>query len=263
MTKINIVATNAEGNHEVLLLQSEAGQSGYTFLNDAVYGTIAVIRDGKLDNLRQFLVQEVSENYNSIYGLYGGDTPALASALHSYFQEAGTAGVYGLAELPVQNSSSIYPLGYSRDFRKSVLERVEWTVGAGMVRHDIGDFTVDTRGGTEQFPTYTKEGISVDTVSLGRRLNITRTDLHKRLSKYMVKIGEARGGRARFLRGGADYSAAHMKKIAEFRARYAQVLNQTLVHQNSLAILADMVSKRITDVPYRKVWRTGSDSWTI
>ena len=58
-----------------------------------------------------------------------------------------------------------------------------------MTRHDVGDFTVDTRGGTEQFPTYSSEhGISVDTVSLGRRLNITRSELQKKLGQYMVKI---------------------------------------------------------------------------
>ena len=56
MTKINIVATNASGDHEILMLQDEPGQSGYTFLHDAVYGPIAVLRDGKLDNLRQVLV---------------------------------------------------------------------------------------------------------------------------------------------------------------------------------------------------------------
>ena len=136
--------------------------------------------------------------------------------------------------------------------------------GAHMTRHDIGDFTVDSRGGTEQFPTYSSDhGISVDTVSLGRRLNITRSELQKKLGQYMVRIGEARGGRRRYDRASVDYSDKQMKRIAAFREHYSRVLNQTVINQNSLAILSDMVAKRITNVPFRKVYRTGADSWTI
>ena len=268
MSKINMVATNAAGETEVLMVQDEASfgvSSGYTFLNDTIYGLIGVInKDGELVNLRQFNVREVSEHYNDIYGLYGGDTPALASALHSYFQETGTAGINGLAELPVSNDSSLWNLQSSPSYRKSVLDRVTWVVGATMTRHDVGDFTVDSRGGTEQFPTYSSEhGISVDTVSLGRRLNITRGELQLKLRDYMVRIGEARGGRRRYERAAVDYSNKQMKRIAAFREHYAHVLNQTVINQNSLAILTDMVAKRITNVPFRKVYRTGADSWTI
>lgn len=268
MSKINMVATNASGATEILMVQDEASfgvSSGYTFLNDTVYGLIGVIdKDGELVNLRQFTVREVSEHYNDIYGLWGGDTPALASALHSYFQETGVAGIYGLAELPVSNESSVWPLQYSNAFRASVLDRVTWLAGAHMTRHDIGDFTVDTRGGTEQFPTYSSEhGISVDTVSLGRRLNITRGELQKKLGDYMVRIGEARGPRRRYERAAYDYSEKQQRRIAAFREHYARVLNQTVINQNSLAILSDMVAKRITNTPVRKVYRTGADSWTI
>ena len=182
MSKINMVATNAKGETEILMVQDEQSfgvPSGYTFLNDTIYGLIGVInKDGELVNLRQFNVREVTEHYNDIYGLYGGDTPALASALVPYFQETGTAGIYGLAELPVSNDSSLWNLQHSNAFRASALDRVTWMAGAHMTRHDIGDFTVDSRGGTEQFPTYSSDhGISVDTVSLGRRLNITRSEL--------------------------------------------------------------------------------------
>jgi hypothetical protein len=130
MSKINMVATNAAGETEILMVQDEASfgvSSGYTFLNDTVYGLIGVInKEGALVNLRQFTVQEVSENYNNIYGLWGGDTPALASALHSYFQETGVAGIYGLAELPVSNDSSLWNLQHSTAYRASVLDRVTW-----------------------------------------------------------------------------------------------------------------------------------------
>jgi hypothetical protein len=268
MSKINMVATNAAGETEILMVQDEASfgvSSGYTFLNDTVYGLIGVInKEGALVNLRQFTVQEVSENYNNIYGLWGGDTPALASALHSYFQETGVAGIYGLAELPVSNDSSLWNLQHSTAYRASVLDRVTWLAGANMTRHDIGDFTVDTRGGTEQFPTYSSEhGISVDTVSLGRRLNITRSELQKKLGQYMVRIGEARGPRPRYERAAYDYSEKQQRRIAAFREHYSRVLNQTVINQNSLAILSDMVAKRITNVPFRKVYRTGADIWTI
>ena len=267
MAKINMVATNASGATEILMVQDEKSpsvSSGYTFLNNALYGLIAVLKDGELTATRPFLVQEVSPNYNSVYGLWGGDTPALASALVDYFQETGTAGVHGLAGLPVSNETDLYNLGHSHIFRASVSEQMNWTVGANMTRHDVGDFTVDTRGGTEQFPTYSSEhGISVDTVSLGRRLNITRNELQKKLGEHMVRIGEARGGRPRYERAAVDYSSKQMKRIAAFRERYAHVLNQTVINHNSLAILSDMVSKRITNVPYRKIYRTGSDSWTI
>ena len=268
MSKINMVATNAKGETEILMVQDEQSfgvPSGYTFLNDTIYGLIGVInKDGELVNLRQFNVREVTEHYNDIYGLYGGDTPALASALVPYFQETGTAGIYGLAELPVSNDSSLWNLQHSNAFRASALDRVTWMAGAHMTRHDIGDFTVDSRGGTEQFPTYSSEhGISVDTVSLGRRLNITRSELQKKLGQYMVRIGEARGGRRRYDRASVDYSDKQMKRIAAFREHYSRVLNQTVINQNSLAILSDMVAKRITNVPFRKVYRTGADSWTI
>ena len=268
MAKINMVATNAKGETEVLMVQDEATvgtPTGYTFLNDTVYGLVAVLnKDGELVNLRQFTVREVSEHYNDIYGLYGGDTPALASALYPYFQETGTAGIYGLAELPVSNESSVWALQYSNAYRASVLDRVTWLAGATMTRHDIGDFVVDSRGGTEQFPTYSSEhGISVDTVSLGRRLNITRGELQKKLGDYMVRIGEARGPRPRYEREAVDYSEKQQRRIAAYREHYARVLNQTVINQNSLAILTDMVAKRITNVPYRKVYRTGADSWTI
>ena len=267
MSKINMVATNAAGETEVLMVQDEASfgvSSGYTFLNDTIYGLIAVLKDGELTATRPFLVQEMSPNYTSVYGLWGGNTPALASALVDYFQETGTAGVHGLAGLPVSNETDLYNLGHSHIFRASVLEQMNWQIGANMTRHDVGDFTVDTRGGTEQFPTYSSEhGISVDTVSLGRRLNITRSELQKKLGQYMVRIGEARGGRPRYERAAVDYSSKQMKRIAAFRERYAHVLNQTVINQNSLAILSDMVAKRITNVPYRKIYRTGADSWTI
>ena len=75
--------------------------------------------------------------------------------------------------------------------------------------------------------------------------------------------GEARGGRPRYERAAVDYSSKQMKRIAAFCERYAHVLNQTVINQNSLAILSDMVAKRITNVPFRKVYRTGADSWTI
>jgi len=262
-----MVATNARGETEVLMVQDEKTSSvpsGYTFLNDAAYGLIGVLnKDGELVNLRQFIVRE-TPGTPDIYGLYGGDTPALASALYSYFQETGTAGINGLAELPVSNDSSLWNLQSSPSYRKSVLDRVTWMAGATMTRHDVGDFTVDTRGGTEQFPTYSSEhGISVDTVSLGRRLNITRGELQLKLRDYMVRIGEARGGRRRFQREAVDYSDKQMKRIAAFREHYSRVLNQTVINQNSLAILTDMVAKRITNVPFRKVYRTGADSWTI
>ena len=100
MSKINMVATNAAGETEVLMVQDEASfgvSSGYTFLNDTIYGLIAVLKDGELTATRPFLVQEMSPNYTSVYGLWGGNTPALASALVDYFQETGTAGVHGLA----------------------------------------------------------------------------------------------------------------------------------------------------------------------
>ena len=267
MSKINMVATNAKGETEILMVQDEATAgtpSGYTFLNDTVYGLVAVLnKDGELVNLRQFTVRDTSFTAD-IYGLWGGDTPALASALYPYFQETGTAGIYGLAELPVSNDSSLWNLQHSNAFRASALDRVTWLAGAYMTRHDIGDFTVDTRGGTEQFPTYSSEhGISVDTVSLGRRLNITRGELQKKLGDYMVRIGEARGGRRRYEREAVDYSEKQMKRIAAYREHYSRVLNQTVINQNSLAILSDMVAKRITNVPFRKVYRTGADSWTI
>ena len=267
MSKINMVATNASGATEILMVQDEQSfgtPTGYTFLNNAAYGLIAVIKNGELENMRPFLVHEVSENYNDVYGLYGGDTPALASALAPYFQETGVAGIYGLAELPVSNDSSVWSLQHSNAFRASALDRVTWLVGANMTRHDIGDFTVDTRGGTEQFPTYSSEhGISVDTVSLGRRLNITRGELQKKLGDYMVRIGESRGGRRRYERAAVDYSEKQQRRIAAYREHYARVLNQTVINQNSLAILTDMVAKRITNVPFRKVYRTGADSWMI
>ena len=268
MSKINMVATNAAGETEILMVQDEATAgtpAGYTFLNDTVYGLVAVLnKDGELVNLRQFNVREVTEHYNDIYGLYGGDTPALASALVPYFQETGVAGIYGLAELPVSNDSSLWNLQHSTTYRMSVLERVTWLAGAYMTRHDIGDFIVDSRGGTEQFPTYSSEhGISVDTVSLGRRLNITRGELQKKLGDYMIRIGEARGPRRRYERASVDYSDKQMRRIAAYREHYSRVLNQTVINQNSLAILTDMVAKRITNVPYRKVYRTGADSWTI
>ena len=267
MAKINMVATNAKGETEVLMVQDEATAgtpAGYTFLNDTVYGLVAVLdKDGELANLRQFTVREVSEHYNDITGLWGGDTPALASALYPYFQETGVAGIYGLAELPVYNDDSLWNLQHSAAYRKSALDRVTWLAG-NMTRHDIGDFIVDSRGGTEQFPTYSSEhGISVDTVSLGRRLNITRGELQKKLGDYMVRIGEARGGRRRYEREAYDYSDKQMRRIAAYREHYARVLNQTVINQNSLAILTDMVAKRITNVPFRKVYRTGADSWTI
>ena len=271
MSKINMVATNASGSTEILMVQDEQTfgvPSGYTFLNGSeptVYGLVAVLnKDDELTNLRQFSVREVSEHYNDIYGLYGGDTPALASALYPYFQETGTAGIYGLAELPVSNENSLWNLQHSTAYRASVLDKVTWLAGASMTRNDIGDFIVDSRGGTEQFPTYSSEhGISVDTVSLGRRLNITRGELQKKLGDYMVRIGEARGPRPRYERAAVDYSEKQMKRIAAFREHYSRVLNQTVINQNSLAILSDMVAKRITNVPFRKVYRTGADSWTI
>ena len=268
MSKINMVATNAKGETEILMVQDEQSfgvPSGYTFLNDTIYGLIGVInKDGELVNLRQFNVREVTEHYNDIYGLYGGDTPALASALVPYFQETGVAGIYGLAELPVSNDSSLWNLQHSTAYRASALDRTTWMVGANMTRHDIGDFIVDSRGGTEQFPTYSsKHGISVDTVSLGRRLNITRGELQKKLGDYMVRIGESRGGRRRYEREAVDYSEKQQRRIAAYREHYARVLNQTVINQNSLAILSDMVAKRITNVPFRKVYRTGADSWTI
>lgn len=267
MSKINMVATNASGATEILMVQDEQSfgtPTGYTFLNNAAYGLVAVIKDGELENTRPFLVHEVSEHYNDIYGLYGGDTPALASALVPYFQETGVAGIYGLAELPVTNDNSLWNLQHSTAYRASALERVTWMIGATMTRHDVGDFTVDTRGGTEQFPTYSSEhGISVDTVSLGRRLNITRGELQLKLRDYMVRIGESRGGRRRYERAAADYSNKQMKRIAAYREHYANCLNQTVINQNSLAIITDMVAKRITNVPFRKVYQTGADSWTI
>ena len=259
-----MVATNASGATEVLMLQDESGVSGYTFLNNALYGLIAVLKDGELTAMRPFMVHEISSHYNDVYGLYGGDTPALASALHPLFQEKGTAGLYDLAILPVTNENSLWNLQHSTLYRASAVDRVTWMIGANMTRHDVGDFVVDTRGGTEQFPTYSSEhGISVDTVSLGRRLNITRGELQKKLGDYMIKIGEARGGRRRFQREAADYSEKQTKRIAAYREHYAHVLNQTVINQNSLAILTDMVAKRITNVPFRKVYRTGADSWTI
>ena len=79
----------------------------------------------------------------------------------------------------------------------------------------------------------------------------------------MIRIGEARGGRRRYERAAVDYSDKQMKRIAAYREHYSRVLNQTVINQNSLAILSDMVAKRITNVPFRKVYRTGADSWTI